>query len=1717
MPFDPSKPYELLTAPVSGFDPEQPFEIIPAKAESKPITGERIAEIGGDVAAEAGGATAGQMIGLAGGPLIPFTVPIGGFIGGGVGNVIAQTRRMARGEQDGIRWGELAATAGISAFPGGQVAKGATTAARIGRSAAVMGVASAAGNLTQQAIDNPEGQPIDVGQVVIAGTIGAAGGAGVQGGIEGATALFNKLRPIFKRTPASAYEQSGPEMVNAIAKFEGIPPSEVERRFARAVNVTPTATPPPPAAQLALDDALAQKRLPAPRNPLPDTPNPPAAIEPAQTPPASDILPSEIPAPIAAEPLPAPRLPEPAPLAAPAQTSGVNQAPNAGDTITKPVVGGAPEVAPAAPTSKPAITLPDAATAQTWAQRNADRFKSIAIRENPAGGYDVFTTAKGSKLAFGARPDGTTDIIDVIQSLGGVPPPPKGATGGEWDGFGEVFGGQARILVDAKKRGTGLDQFLGNLSDTEFAHLAGNPDGFKQAVSDALADRARLKIANTLEENTAKFQTAILTGKGRGGKEPKVGKTDLSDNLIPGDKLGVKGEPLIVTGVDPDGNVTLQDGPRFGTQIIPPGVVIHPDARSMKKVPREQPRANTDPQSDDPFADNFVPEPAAPVAASTSASQELILWGRKPGTTGPEWIKLTDNTSNAEMARRQKSGWEVLRFPKGETPNRPPPTNPGEIIPTAEVPFNLASEAQDVTPSAVEAARLAEEQAAQRAANEARQGQLFGGAGTPPPRRPAPRRPGLRNNQSSGIDPQLLGALAVITTRGAGGAALGALMADNPEDRAGHAIVGGLLGAVASPTLARKIGKIAFTTTSLGRRAFPEATLPFDLREQLILKPGAVAATGHRGNVAQRALETALRKEPDPTAAAQEVWAYLTAQRPNVRPSLAAPATEARAAIDELSDKLILSGVATGNLADTINDGKGRYLRRAYRIFQSPGWKPEQSVIDDWQRTYLAANPKKTPQDAQDLVYELLDRRTAEQFVLTGSILRQNRDAFTPRKNLDAATLRLLGEITEPVELLGQTVPRMARLIETHETQKNLAAIGQKLGVFAPASDPTRGLTVQLAKAEEGAAVGPLAGLWTTPDLREALESASANFGDQSLAWRILATATTYSKFAKTVMNPESWVPNGVGAVFDGLKNGNLRIMANGPAWKDAFAVAAEDIGFNPQGAAGRATTQAIYTRMQRLGLAGQGSSADFQRGLEIAFGEAAKKGAKRAMATLGRGYAGSENVMRYMNWQAEMARYRAAFPTMPTDQLEEYAARVVRATSTNYAMIPDAVRKLSVGGALGTFVNFPYEQFRHAYNMARIAKNDIAQGAATGNAGLARAGAARMAALLTAAAGTGAVAAWSLRENGITPEQDAALRRRFPTWDRNQSLIYQGRDGDNIAYMSQSYLNPQAVLLNGLLAANRGETLEEGATNALNSAIETFAGGSVVLKPGVEALLNRTERGRQIASPEDSASRQTVDRVSYLADRAYSPGFLNSLSRIAKGYRGETGPDGQVYTVGDAVQRLFGKRINRVNLPYRFAVEAREFNFRLGEVAGSYEGVRRREVAKPEKIDQAYALAETRRQVIFKDLTRYLADANTLGYDPEKSIRWLRDGGVPAEFILSALDGRYTPGDREPTKSGRKLLDEIRAKPESERLSAFVQTVTSNPRFLDTVRTAVREQARSITEADRLIGALDTDTRAAYLRNKLATQDERTRLEYLHDLARKRLLTPDVIRAMTK
>lgn len=57
-----------------------------------------------------------------------------------------------------------------------------------------------------------------------------------------------------------------------------------------------------------------------------------------------------------------------------------------------------------------------------------------------------------------------------------------------------------------------------------------------------------------------------------------------------------------------------------------------------------------------------------PNARALGQAAPLILWGRR--SPDSLWLKLTNDTSKAEMARRTKQGWEVQRVPVGQSPSK---------------------------------------------------------------------------------------------------------------------------------------------------------------------------------------------------------------------------------------------------------------------------------------------------------------------------------------------------------------------------------------------------------------------------------------------------------------------------------------------------------------------------------------------------------------------------------------------------------------------------------------------------------------------------------------------------------------------------------------------------------------------------------------------------------------------------------------------------------------------------------------------------------------------------------------------------------------------------------------------------------------------------------------------------------------------------------------
>lgn len=129
-----------------------------------------------DIAMEGGGATAGQAVGAFGGPYAPLTIPVGGAIGGALGNIASQKRRVLAGEQTEIMPGQVLSSLLTGAIPG--AALEAAGARSIAREAVKQGAGGVAGRALETVVD--EGRMPTGAEVAITAALPAIAGGAAQ-------------------------------------------------------------------------------------------------------------------------------------------------------------------------------------------------------------------------------------------------------------------------------------------------------------------------------------------------------------------------------------------------------------------------------------------------------------------------------------------------------------------------------------------------------------------------------------------------------------------------------------------------------------------------------------------------------------------------------------------------------------------------------------------------------------------------------------------------------------------------------------------------------------------------------------------------------------------------------------------------------------------------------------------------------------------------------------------------------------------------------------------------------------------------------------------------------------------------------------------------------------------------------------------------------------------------------------------------------------------------------------------------------------------------------------------------------------------------------------------------------------------------------------------------------------------------------------------------
>jgi len=497
--------------------------------------------------------------------------------------------------------------------------------------------------------------------------------------------------------------------------------------------------------------------------------------------------------------------------------------------------------------------------------------------------------------------------------------------------------------------------------------------------------------------------------------------------------------------------------------------------------------------------------------------------------------------------------------------------------------------------------------------------------------------------------------------------------------------------------------------------------------------------------------------------------------------------------------------------------------------------------------------------------------------------------------------------------------------------------------------------------------------------------------------------------------------------------------------------------------------------------------------------------------------YGKMEEFPRIIGFYAEVGRYAEVLFGKKLDQLSqteravvyERALEVSKKVYPNSQNVPDAIKKLSTTGTLEPFVAFQYEIFRTIYASAKIAVSDIKEGTQTKNGRMVSAGVVRLSSLIGALWGAYALNEAFNRRSGVSGEQDKAMRRRFPEWDRTGKLIITHFSPDEVAYANQSYIMPQSIPAAAIEAALKGVTPQEATLAFLKETVGIMVSdGGLVIKPLVQVATGRNEFGRSIY-PEDGGKFFDVSSIAakdvrdvategqnlliganYLL-KSWAPGFITESTRWYKAARDEVGPDGQLYKVGDLIQRLAGVRVQRIDIPLQFNREAGELFSRINTARTEYGRARNRRDATPQSIEDAYQLSEQARKIVFRDLVNQIRDAELLNQPKQQILSNLREAGIPSDLLLGAINGFYVPGEKVKGLAARDRFEAMMNQPQAKRDATWAQIQAAEPMLAKAFRPLWKEWHQARTEEERMLLSLgDNDgTRARIIAQILLRQ----------------------------
>lgn len=719
--------------------------------------------------------------------------------------------------------------------------------------------------------------------------------------------------------------------------------------------------------------------------------------------------------------------------------------------------------------------------------------------------------------------------------------------------------------------------------------------------------------------------------------------------------------------------------------------------------------------------------------------------------------------------------------------------------------------------------------------------------------------------------------------------------------------------------------------------------------------------------------------------------------------------SDMRRQITQLSRRLVDEGIVEGELVNKIQDDLGTYMTRAYKVHQDPKWA--EKVPEDIRNRAKGfvrdafEDQNLTDDQVDGLIDEILYSKDAPISILAGgSIGSRNMDVLKKRKDIAPEIRELMGEYTDPLFNYANSITKMASLIERTLFLQDVKKQGMDKFLF---EKPTKGYHIQLGGAETAASKSPLKGLYTSPEIADALENFDKS-APGSDAFRLYMKINGIVKLSKTVGSLMTHIRNVLGNLYFVTSN----VHFQGGKASDAIKTVANQLGkLDKKEFADK------YAEYLRLGIVQQSARAGELKDIisdatkagmesEKVFDSSAKRVTKKTLKAIEDLYQSEDDVFKIYAFENELARYKKAYPDMPKDQLEKKVAKIVMDTYPTYSMVPEAVKMFRRTPLVGTFVSFPAEVIRTTYQTASLIKKELSDPATK------KIGAQRLAGFTTAMLAVTAASTAARYMYGISDDQDDEVRRYLAPWSKNSEIVYLGpvQDGKT-SYIDMGYTDPHSYLKKPVYALLQGEDLEKAGLESLKEIYEPFLGEELLASKLLDISRNTKDNGGKVYNEQDALPDRLADQAAYLAN-ALEPGTVSSFKRIFKGIHGDVSASGRKYDPAIEITALLsGHRVQELDFEQAFSFKARNFSKAILEAKQIYTSVKNRKgtVTQEEK-DKAYERANKSLEKLFKEMSKDYDAAINAGADNRVLRRSMKDNRISGHASRQITRGSYKP-----------------------------------------------------------------------------------------------------------